>query len=196
MHKIYIVTGNKGKRASMQKALNGLPFEVEMIDPEQHGIYEPQHEDVAVIARSKAKQAWDILQKPLLVEDGGFHLLAFNNFPGAYSKPVWEGLGLDGFVKLMDGVEDRRCFFKGALCYVDEKGQQHLFEEENHGVFSETVSKPHPKQWSDAWRIFKPNGFDKNMADMTENEFESYRQSRENSETSRWKKLRQHLLNA
>lgn len=195
MKTIYAVTGNAGKRESIQKALADLPIKIEMVDPDLHNIMEPQHADVEVVAKSKAMQAWQKIKKPLIVEDGGFHLKAFNDFPGAYSKPVWETLGLDGFVKLMSGVEDRRCFFKGALCYVDEKGQQHLFEEENHGMFSNSISNPHPKQWGDAWRVFKPEGFDKNMSDMTEAEFEGYRLSRENAETSRWKRLREHLLN-
>ena len=195
MRKIYAVTGNEGKRLSIQTALDDLNLDIQMVNPEEHGIIEPQHNDVAVVALSKAKQAWDILKKPLIVEDGGYHLCGLNNFPGAYSKPIWGMLGVEGFVKLMQGVENRKCFFKGTLCYVDANGESHLFEESNHGIFSSEVGQPHPKQWGQAWQVFIPDGFDKVMSEMTDDEFQAYRTSREQSESSRWKKLREHLLN-
>lgn len=194
MKTIYAVTGNAGKRESIQKALADLPIKIEMVDPDLHNIMEPQHADVEVVAKSKAMQAWQKIKKPLIVEDSGFHLSAFNQFPGAYAKPVWETLGLDGFVKLMSGVEDRRCHFKGALCYVDSKGQSHTFKGESHGVFATYVADAHPNQWSDAWRIFIPEGFDKTLSQMTDDEFLTYRKSREESQNGHWKKLCTHLL--
>ena len=57
------------------------------------------------------------------------------------------------------------------------------------------MGKPHAKQWGEAWQVFIPDGFNKVMSEMTDDEFQAYRHSREQSQSSRWKKLREHLLN-
>lgn len=195
MQKIYVVTGNLVKRQSFENALIGCPVDLQMIDPESYGILEPQIDDVLQVSKSKAEQAWLQLKQPCLVEDGGLYISALNGFPGAFSKHVLETLSVEGLFKLMEGVENRNVYFKGSIYYIDSLGKGYSFVEESHGTFSNYISEPHLEQWSEAWRIFTPDGFDKTLADFTKKEYEIYQLSCKQNMTNRWIKLHEHLLN-
>jgi XTP/dITP diphosphohydrolase len=195
MKNIYLVTGNEAKRRSFLRALDDVSIDMDMVDPEAYGIIEPQMDDVTAVAQSKAEQVWSKLKKPCLVEDGGLYIPALNGFPGAFSKYALATLTVDGFYKLMQDVDNRKVYFKGAIYYINAKGEGTAFVGESHGTFADYIANPHPKQWSEAWRIFIPEGFDKTLSELTSEEFEEYHVKQESDVTNRWKKLREHLLN-
>lgn len=76
---IYLVTDNKRKYLSAQKLLK--PFDIK-INQKPLDIIEPQAENIKYIAESKASQAFEILQKPVLVSDSGVSIPALKGFPG------------------------------------------------------------------------------------------------------------------
>jgi len=55
--------------------------------------------------------------KPLIVQDSSFHIRSLNGFPGAYIKYALKTIGLEGILKLLEGIEDRRAYAEGALTY-------------------------------------------------------------------------------
>ncbi|MBN1433085.1 MAG: RdgB/HAM1 family non-canonical purine NTP pyrophosphatase [Methanomicrobiaceae archaeon] len=113
-----VVTGNPHK-AKEVAAYFGDSVKVEHVKldlPEYRG------EDVAEIARGKAKAAYDAVGGPLIVDDTGFYIRALNGFPGAYAAFVLDTIGMEGILRLMDGKADRSAYFETAIAYIDDDG--------------------------------------------------------------------------
>jgi XTP/dITP diphosphohydrolase len=85
-------------------------------------IPEYRSDDVAEIAREKARYAYEHLSTPLIVDDTAFSIDALNGFPGPYAAYVLRTIGNAGILKLMDGVTDRNAHFTTAIAYADETG--------------------------------------------------------------------------
>ena len=101
---------------------------------------ELQGEDVAEIAAqgaSWAAEKWDL---PVLVEDTGLFIEALGGFPGPYASYVFKTIGLKGILRLLEGITDRRAYFKTALAFCDGKGSEPVvFTGETHGRISHEI---------------------------------------------------------
>jgi XTP/dITP diphosphohydrolase len=116
--RITLVTGNAGKAAEVAAFFGGL-VEVDHVALE---IPELRSNDIAEIARGKARYAFDQLKIPLLVDDTGFFIDALGGFPGPYAAYVLNSIGNTGILKLMEGISDRHAMFTTGIAYADEKG--------------------------------------------------------------------------
>ena len=163
---IIFVTTNKGKIASAQKELENikvLPIEAELI--------EPRSDDIREIAKQKVMQAYSIVKQPCIALDSGFFIPALNGFPRAYVNHMLDTIGIDGILKLMDGVENRACEFRSCLAYYDGE-EMRLFESKSPGVIAEKIrGSDNENSWSDLWYIFIPRHFRKTMAEFDEEDF-------------------------
>lgn len=113
-----VVTGNPNK-AKEVAAYFGDFVTVEHVKldlPEYRG------DDVGEIARGKAKSAYEAVGGSLIVDDTGFFIAALNGFPGAYAAFVLDTIGMEGILKLMEGVEERSAYFETAVAYADDEG--------------------------------------------------------------------------
>ncbi len=169
MKEIIFVTTNQGKIESANKALDGirvLPFNAELI--------EPRGDDIKLIAKEKVKQAFKITNKPCIALDAGFFIEAWNGFPKAYVNHTLETLKLEGILKLMENIENRKCEFRQCLAYYDGVNLE-TFESTSPGTMSEEIKgNDTAKKWSELWYIFKPLDFDKTLAELSEDEFIDY----------------------
>ncbi len=109
------VTGNKYKFDEVMKILPDL----EMVDLD---VPELQLDSVEEIAVESIKHAFAELGKPCFVEDTGFYVHALGGFPGSYGKHALNSIGIEGMLKLMQGVEDRGAHFITCIAYADENG--------------------------------------------------------------------------
>ena len=116
--KITVVTGNAHKAVEVA-AFFGDSIEVVHVALD---IPEYRSDDVAEIAREKARYAYEHLSTPLIVDDTAFCIDALNGFPGPYAAYVLRAIGNTGILKLMDGVRDRNAHFTTAIAYADETG--------------------------------------------------------------------------
>lgn len=110
--KITYVTGNWAKIDSARQILEPLGFFVDNIKMET---IEIQADDVEDVAKYSAKWASDKLKCSVLKNDTGLFVEALNGFPGVYTHYVDDTLGEDGLLKLLDGVENRKTYFKEVL---------------------------------------------------------------------------------
>jgi len=85
-------------------------------------IPELRSEDIEKISRQKARYAYDLLHKPLIVDDTSFSIDALNGFPGPYAAYVLQSLGNQGILKIMKGVENRHAHFTTVISFADERG--------------------------------------------------------------------------
>jgi XTP/dITP diphosphohydrolase len=113
-----MVTGNAGKAAEVAAFFGGL-VEVKHVALE---IPEHRSNDIAEIARGKARYAFTKLKIPLLVDDTGFFIDALGGFPGPYAAYVLNSIGNTGILKLMEGISNRHARFTTGIAYADEKG--------------------------------------------------------------------------
>jgi non-canonical purine NTP pyrophosphatase (RdgB/HAM1 family) len=140
---------------------------------------EPQSISVETVARAKCWQAFQMVdQQPVVVLDAGFHISAFENFPGALIDPFLEGLGIARILKLLETEENRRCFFRECLAYLDpELTEPQLFVSDIHGSIATTQrGELQFHHWSSLCLIFTPTGGDgRTLAETTQEEHHRWR---------------------
>ncbi len=176
MKEIIFVTTNRGKIASAQRELKNivvLAYNAELI--------EPRSDDIKEIAKQKVLQAYKIVNKPCISLDSGFFINELNGFPKAYVNHMLETIGIKRLLKLMDGLDNRYCEFRSCLSYYDGVDME-FFESKSPGIISKSIQgKDNENKWSDLWYIFKPENFNKTLAEFTEEDFVVYDNLKEDS---------------
>lgn len=168
MNEIVFVTHNKGKIASASSRLKGVKFSVFEYDLE-----EPRSDDIKYISKYKVMEAYKLVNKPCISLDCGFWIDELNGFPRAFVNFSLDTIGIKGILKLMEGKENRKCRFTECLSYYDGK-ELYQFMGKDKGILSnEILGDDTDKKWSNLWYIFKPNGYDKTLVQMTDEEREN-----------------------
>ena len=115
---IQFATKNKGKYDEAVRVALTYGIELAQVSLEK---YEIQADDLRKIATVAAEQALkEAKTSAILAEDSGFFIDALNGFPGPYSSYVYRTLGVDGVLKLLEKVDERRARFASAVAYCDE----------------------------------------------------------------------------
>ncbi|MFI0808149.1 non-canonical purine NTP pyrophosphatase [Streptomyces echinatus] len=156
--KVAMCTGNPGKFRTAQEHLAPWGIEVEQVALD---LDEIQTTSVAEIARHKARQAFEVLRRPLFVEDSGFYIEEFGGWPGPMVKQALEAFGPVGLTHLADLTEKRTCRFASAAVYADADGALHTFADDSRkpGTIAPAPDRgTGPRAWSDLWSIFVPEG--------------------------------------
>jgi XTP/dITP diphosphohydrolase len=174
---IHYITGNSGKFKEVQRFIYNYNFSsivssfvLRQVNIEE--IYEIQSLDQKKIALHKAQQAWHLLKKPLILDDSGIYFNKYFNFPGTLTKFVYDGIGLEGLLKLV--VAGDRATFRLLLVYIDREGLYKVFEGQCEGtIVIPNKILAHPQLPYDD--IFLPDGAEKTYAEMRGNtEFDGY----------------------
>ena len=169
--KIFFVTTNKHKFQEVRDILKDYPIELEQLDRE----YEENHdEEMEVIARDAARKLARELGSPVVLEDTGLFFQAYNGFPGALPKFVFNTLGYKGIFKLLAG-EVRQAYFKTVAAFCEPEGEPVLFEGVMRGEITDKVYNPN-KDVMPYDRIFIPEGKTKTISEMTLTEKNSFSQ--------------------
>ncbi len=124
-HELHYVTTNPGKFTEVSDYLHAAApqLKLKQFSPD---IVEIQTSDQMAIAVDKAKKAWALLKKPLLLDDAAIYFEKYHKFPGTLSKFVSEGLGFEGIHRLID--PDDRAYFLLYMVYIDAPDSMHIFE--------------------------------------------------------------------
>lgn len=157
MKTITYVTGNWAKVESAKQALEPLGYEINNIKMDT---IEIQSDDVEEVAKFSSKWASEQLKCDVLKNDSGLFVEALNGFPGTYTHYVEETLGEDGLLKLLDGVENRKAYFKEVLAYCEYGGEPITFIGITNGVIAKEKSGEYGWSWD---FIFIPDGEDKTL---------------------------------
>ena len=126
------------------------------------------------------------LKKPVVVEDSGLFIKALNDFPGTCSAYIHKRIGLQGIIKLMEGVKDRECTYRSAVAYCEPEKKPISFLGEEKGKVAEGI-RGHYGFGHDP--IFIPERSDKTYGEM-ENYKELKKFRRRAVEKLRWYLLR------
>ena len=132
---INFVTSNPGKVMEFRQIL-GPEIKVNHI---KISYPEMRSEDSGEIARNSAKELAEKLKKNVVVEDSGLFIQALNGFPGTYSATIHKKIGLNGILKLMEGVKDRNCLYKSAVACCKPGKKPISFLGEEKGNIAESI---------------------------------------------------------
>lgn len=137
MKDLFFVTSNRDKFEEARKILekHGINLIISDISiPEKKY---PTEKEVAI---AKAYAAIKLLNKPLIVEDTGIYFEAYNNFPGPNAHIVFDGIGYEGILKLLEG-KDRAAFFRTTVTFIKPGLNPISFTGECQGKIGEKVSE-------------------------------------------------------
>lgn len=159
--KINYVTGNPGKVKLAQMIFKDMDVEISACDMETP---EVQDLDCKVVAAESAKYAAEKLGKPVLKNDSGLFITALNGFPGALAKYTEQTIKRDGYIRLMEGIENRECYWAEALAYAEPGMEPVVFESLSYGTIA---LSPRGNRGDEFDHIFIPKGDARTFAEMS-----------------------------
>jgi XTP/dITP diphosphohydrolase len=167
--KIFFVTTNneKVKEICLQLEKFGIEVEGKSIELPESKSYDQEE-----VAKEKARIAAKELGQPVITEDTGLYLEAYENFPGTYSKFVFLGVGLNGILKLLEG-KPRNAHFETIVGYCEPGSEPMIFVGICKGEITEEVHQPitHGVPYDS---IFIPDGESRTFSEMTKEEKAKY----------------------
>ena len=176
------MTTNEHKRREVERIL-GVELERAALEPRD--IPEVQALDFAEVAAHKARSAYDALGRPpypVLVEDSGLVVGAWNGLPGALTKWFLSSVGNEGLLGMLCGG-DRRASAVCAVAVADSRGEVRVFRGEVGGSIA-----PEPRgEGGFGWDpIFVPEGGELTYAQMGEAKNEDSHRARAFRQVRRW----------
>ncbi len=136
---------------------------------------EPEINDIEIVSRSKAMQAYQILGKPCFVIDSGFNIHNYPNnpgYPGAFVRRSGISEDIEGLLNTLKDVEDRSCQFLDCLTFYDGNEFFNFYGKNEGYITYEKRGKGHKEMRSALWYVFQPKGSVKTLAEMTNEERE------------------------
>jgi XTP/dITP diphosphohydrolase len=173
------VTTNEHKRREVETILG---VELERAAPD---VPEIQALDFAEVAARKASDAYEALgapPRPVLVEDSGLVIGAWNGLPGALTKWFLSSVGYGGILRMLRG-EDRRARAVCAVAVADRGGEVRIFRGEVRGEISREPRGESGFGWDP---IFVPEGSELTYAQMGEAKNEDSHRARAFRQVRGW----------
>ena len=146
-------------RAEKAREAERLGFSIERLDVE---LSEPQALDPSDIVAEKARSAYAMLSRPVLVEDSGLAIRAWGGFPGALVKWVEASAGVPALPRMLDAFEDRSATAICAIAYYDG-GEIVTARGEARGSIAAAPRGSDGFGWD---TVFVPEGSDRTFAEM------------------------------
>jgi len=157
------VTGNQHKADHLSRLL-GMPLEHVKLD-----LDEIQAANVGEVAAHKAKQAYELVKRPVFVEDVALGFEALDGLPGPFVKFFLSSDdGLEKLCRMLDGFSTRAAYGECVFAYYDGKQLELV-----HGRLAGEVPQ-HPKgEDGFGWDpIFCPEGYGgRTRAELTAEEY-------------------------
>lgn len=164
MSKVTFITGNQNKIDFMQKHI-GISFSHQKLNLE-----EVQSMDLREISEYKARQAFKIIQSPVLVEDVGLYCEGLCGLPGPFVKWFLEAVGVNGICRLATNSDNSAA--TASICFTYFNGEEIKFFEGNVGG---RISKEPKGNLGYGWdACFIPDGSTKTYAEMDDEEIKNF----------------------
>lgn len=157
MKDITYITGNQKKADYLANYLEH-PILHQKID-----LDEIQSLDLKKIVKHKARQAYDLIKKPVVVEDTSLEFKALGGLPGPFIRYFLEQMSHEDICSLLKG-KDRSATARCVFGYFDGENETY-FEGSMNGTIPE---KPAGEKGYGFDRIFIPEGFNVTRAEQNE----------------------------
>ena len=166
--KLFFVSSNENKFQEAERILSNLGVQINFY---KTILEEIQSNDLNDIAEKKAINAYDLIQKPVIIEDDGLFINSLNGFPGPYSSYAYDTIGNKGIMNLLENSQVRDANFVSIIAYCDNDYGVKLFESSIPGKISPVIEKG-------GWGydpIFIPDGESKTYANVSDKDKFSHR---------------------
>ncbi len=164
------VTQSMGKLEEAERIL-GVKLEHCHIDlPEIQAI---QVEDVVTY---KAKTAYKELQKPVMIEDTGLFITAWNGLPGALIKWFVTSVGVEGICQMLQNFPERSAWAKTIIATYDGQAEPCMFIGTVKGHIASTPQGEGGFGWDS---VFIAQGATKTFGEMPPHEKDFYSMRRQ-----------------
>jgi XTP/dITP diphosphohydrolase len=158
---LFFATGNLHKFNEVQHFLRDYPIELKSVDLKGPEIQGKTVEEIAV---ASVHQAYEKMRESIFIEDTGLFIKQLRGFPGPFSSYVYDTIGIDGVLKLLESVQDRSAEFRSAIAFCAPGIPPISFI----GISSGTISLRKRGSYGFGFDpIFKPaDGHNKTFAEM------------------------------
>lgn len=155
---IAFVTGNESKVREVGRILE-IPLEIKKIE-----LDEIQGLDLEKVALDKLNRAYEIVKRPVMIDDVSLELDEWNCFPGPLVKWMLKGGGgeADLVLKMLGSEKNRRVTAKLAIGFHDGISP-HVFIGEARGKIATEIMGENGFGWDP---VFIPDGFSLSYAQM------------------------------
>ena len=150
------ITGNQNKADYLSRQL-GVHLDFQKVE-----LDEIQEVDPKRLLEHKLRQAYDVVQRPVLVEDVSLAFDALNGLPGPYIKWFIDDAGAEACCRMLDGFDNRGAEAICTFGYFDGK-ETRYFQSRAKGTIAETPRGENGFGWDP---IFINNGYDITRAEM------------------------------
>ena len=168
LSELFFVSSNENKFQETERILSNLGVKINF---SKTTLEEIQSSSLSEIAEQKAISAYELIQKPVIIEDDGLFIDSLNGFPGPYSSYVYDTIGNKGIMNLLENSEFRDAEFVSIIAYLDDNDGVKLFESSIPGKISSVIEKG-------GWGydpIFIPAGESKTYANVSDKDKFSHR---------------------
>jgi non-canonical purine NTP pyrophosphatase (RdgB/HAM1 family) len=160
---VTFITGNQNKADYLAKYL-GEPINHKKLDLE-----EIQSLDLSEVVERKARDAYEQVKSPVVVDDVSVEFKALGRLPGTFIRWFLDDIGPDAICRLLDG-KDRSAIARCAICYFDGTTLR-IFE----GISEGTIAKKPEGSNGYGWDvIFIPNEFSVTSASLSEDDYRKF----------------------
>ena len=168
LSELFFASSNEHKFQEAERILANLGMQINLF---KTTLEEIQSNNLNDIAEKKAINAYDLIQKPVIIEDDGLFIKTLNGFPGPYSSYVYDTIGNNGIMNLLENSQVRDAKFVSIIAYCSDVNDVKLFESSIPGKISSAIEKG-------GWGydpIFIPNGESKTYANVSDKDKFSHR---------------------
>ena len=166
---LFFASSNENKFQEAERILSNLGVQINFFY--KTILEEIQSNDLNDIAEKKAINAYDLIQKPVIIEDHGLFINSLNGFPGPYSSYAYDTIGNKGIMSLLENSQIRDANFVSIIAYCDNDYGVKLFESSIPWKISSVIEKG-------GWGydpIFIPDGESKTYANVFDKDKFSHR---------------------
>lgn len=170
MENLYYVTSNPGKGKLVQEKMAKAGLDIGYITMD---IEELEINDIDKISENKTFQAYQKIGKPCFSIDSGFYIDAYPGkvgYPGAFAKRSGVTSNIEGLLKTMEGITNRRCCFKDCLTFYDGINFYKFYGLSEGTLATEIRGNENIKAPSNMWKLFIPKNHNQTLAEMTDEE--------------------------
>ena len=158
MANVTFITGNQNKADYLSKYL-GYP-----VDHVKLNLDEIQSTDLKEIVEHKVRQAYDLIKKPVIVEDVSLEFEALGGLPGPFIKFFVEKVPFEIICSMIGSGLTRKATAKCVFGYFDGEDLE-LFEGSLGGEIAKKPSGNNGYGWD---KIFIPEGYTITRASLDE----------------------------
>ena len=160
MRPVVFVTANLGRHREVARLLSGLDVRSARL-----ALARPEGGDLASIAATRAREAFERLGERCFVESTGLFLDDHGDGPGASFKRTWRELGEEGFGKRFGGSHG---IARVAVALAESRDDVRVFE---GSVSGSLLAAPRGEGGYGYDRLWIPDGYDRTLGEMAESTY-------------------------